>query len=170
MPRKILRRLKHLEPMAELRTQFIYNNHMYTVLGEVVTRVSGQPWEQFVAERIFRPLDMKSTTATVTEVPPDRLAPAPLAERCGDRRTRGLDHRAARRRPVLHRWRHGPVAQTATGRGHVRRPPATQAGDGPRNARLAVFRPHQVAAAGEHLCRPVSRQRTRLGRPGLPRP
>jgi CubicO group peptidase (beta-lactamase class C family) len=44
------------------------------VLGEVVTRVSGQPWEQFVAERIFRPLDMKSTTARVADVPADRLA------------------------------------------------------------------------------------------------
>lgn len=73
--KEILRRLKHLEPIAELRTQFIYNNLMYTVLGEVVTRVADQPWEQFVAKRIFRPLEMKSTTATVTTIGPDRLAP-----------------------------------------------------------------------------------------------
>ena len=53
--KEILRRLKYLEPSAELRTQYIYNNHMYSVLGEVVTHVSGQPWEQFVADRIFRP-------------------------------------------------------------------------------------------------------------------
>src|SRR5262249_42888255 len=70
----ILRRLKYLEPVAELRTRLIYNNHLYTALGEVVSRVSGQPWEQFVAERMLRPLDMKLTTSTVTDVPPDRLA------------------------------------------------------------------------------------------------
>ncbi len=73
--KEILHRLKHLDPIAEVRTQYIYNNLMYTVLGEVVTRVSGQPWVQFVAKRIFRPLEMKSTTATVTTISPDRLAP-----------------------------------------------------------------------------------------------
>jgi CubicO group peptidase (beta-lactamase class C family)/pimeloyl-ACP methyl ester carboxylesterase len=72
--REILRRLKHLEPIAELRTQHSYNNHMYTALGEVVTRVAGRPWEQFVTERIFLPLDMKSTTARVADVSADRLA------------------------------------------------------------------------------------------------
>jgi CubicO group peptidase (beta-lactamase class C family) len=71
---EILRRLKHLEPIAPLRTRHIYNNHMYTVLGEVVQRVSGQPWEQFAADHLFRPLDMKSTTANVADLPPERLA------------------------------------------------------------------------------------------------
>src|SRR5947207_14474741 len=52
--RVIVSRLKYLEPVAELRTRLIYNNHMYTVLGEVVARVAGQPWEQFVAQRLFR--------------------------------------------------------------------------------------------------------------------
>ena len=71
---EILRRLKYLEPAAELRTQLIYNNHTYTVLGEVVRRVSRQPWEQFVADRIFRPLGMESTTATVTTIAADSPA------------------------------------------------------------------------------------------------
>src|SRR5262249_48438829 len=39
-----------------------------------VTRVSGQPWEQFLGKRIFGPLDMKMTTSSVTNVPRDRLA------------------------------------------------------------------------------------------------
>jgi CubicO group peptidase (beta-lactamase class C family) len=71
---EILRRLKYLEPVAEIRTRFVYNNHMYTALNEVVARVSGQPWERFVAERLFRPLAMSSTTAVLSEVPADRLA------------------------------------------------------------------------------------------------
>jgi CubicO group peptidase (beta-lactamase class C family) len=71
---EVLRRLKYLEPMAEPRTQFIYNNHMYTVLNEVIARVSGQPWERFAAERLFQPLEMGSTTAVLAEVPAGRLA------------------------------------------------------------------------------------------------
>jgi CubicO group peptidase (beta-lactamase class C family) len=71
---EILRRLKQLERIAEPRTRYIYNNHMYTVLCEVVTRAAGKPWEQFAAERIFRPLDMKSTTTDIEQVPADRLA------------------------------------------------------------------------------------------------
>lgn len=70
-----MRRLKLLEPIAELRTQSIYNNHMYFVLGEVVAHVSGQPLEQFVRERIFRPLAMESTTWLAADVPPERMAP-----------------------------------------------------------------------------------------------
>lgn len=71
---EVLLRLKYLEPIADLRTQLIYNNHMYTVLGEVARRVSGEPWEQFVAKRIFQPLKMKSTTSEPTTIDSERLA------------------------------------------------------------------------------------------------
>jgi CubicO group peptidase (beta-lactamase class C family) len=72
--KEILRRLKHLEPIAEVRTGYIYNNHMYTVLGEVVARAAGKPWEHFAAQRIFGPLGMIATTADIKQVPGDRLA------------------------------------------------------------------------------------------------
>jgi CubicO group peptidase (beta-lactamase class C family) len=73
-PAEVLRRVRHIPVAAAWRTRSIYSNHMYTALGEVVTRVSGQPWEQFIAERIFRPLGMESTTSSVTDVPAGRLA------------------------------------------------------------------------------------------------
>jgi CubicO group peptidase (beta-lactamase class C family) len=73
--KEVVRRLKYLEPIAEVRSQYIYNNHMYTVLGEVVTQAAGKPWEQFAAERFFGPLGMNATTADIKQVPRDRLAP-----------------------------------------------------------------------------------------------
>lgn len=73
--REVLRRLKYLEPIAELRTRYIYNNHMYTVLSEVVASVSGKPYQQYVAEHILQPLEMRSTTARPAELPADRIAP-----------------------------------------------------------------------------------------------
>ena len=71
----VLRRLKYIEPIAELRTKYIYNNHMYTVLGEVVARVSGKPYQQYVAEHILQPLEMRSSTFRAADLPPDRIAP-----------------------------------------------------------------------------------------------
>jgi CubicO group peptidase (beta-lactamase class C family) len=71
---EILRRLKHVPRAADLRTRLTYSNLMYLTLDEVVTRAAGQPWERFTAERIFQPLQMKSTTFAVTEIPPQRLA------------------------------------------------------------------------------------------------
>ncbi len=73
-PELVIHRLKFLEPIAELRTRLIYNNHMYTALGQVVARVSEQPWEQFVAERVFAPIGMTSTTTAVEAVDPELIA------------------------------------------------------------------------------------------------
>ncbi len=42
-----------------------YSNSGYSVLAMVVQRVSGEPFEDFLAERIFRPLHMRNTLAFV---------------------------------------------------------------------------------------------------------
>lgn len=50
--------LRYLEPSAGFRNVFQYNNLMYMVVGILIGRLSGSSWEEFVAERIFRPLGM----------------------------------------------------------------------------------------------------------------
>ena len=47
---------------------------MFTVLGEVVASISGQPYQQFVGKNLFQPLEMPSTTFNAADLPPDRLA------------------------------------------------------------------------------------------------
>ena len=50
-----------------------YSNAGYFVLGQVITRVSGKPWAEFLSERVFRPLKMDATrTTTTTEIVPHR--------------------------------------------------------------------------------------------------
>lgn len=64
---EMVRSLRFLEPSRELRAAFQYNNLMYIVLGLLVEKVSGMPWEDFVRERIFKPLGMTRSGCTIPE-------------------------------------------------------------------------------------------------------
>ena len=54
----ILYNLRFLKPVSGFRTKYDYDNNLYIVAGEVVTRVSGKSWDDFVEERILKPLGM----------------------------------------------------------------------------------------------------------------
>jgi CubicO group peptidase (beta-lactamase class C family) len=51
-----------------------YANYGFAILGRVVARASGVPYNDYVATHIFRPLGMSSTTMEPTSVPAPRLA------------------------------------------------------------------------------------------------
>ncbi|MHC4610265.1 MAG: serine hydrolase, partial [Planctomycetota bacterium] len=59
---EIYRRLRYLEPTAELREVYQYNNLMYMTSGYLVGKTAGGTWEEFIAERVFKPLGMKRST------------------------------------------------------------------------------------------------------------
>jgi CubicO group peptidase (beta-lactamase class C family) len=71
---EILKRLKFLPQAEPFRTKFTYSNVMYGVLGKTISEKSGLSWDQFVEQRIFRPLGMNSAFITRDRVPPDKLA------------------------------------------------------------------------------------------------
>ncbi|MCR6663627.1 MAG: serine hydrolase [Luteimonas sp.] len=66
----IVKALRHIEPATSFRSGYAYDNILYIVAGELVTQVSGQPWETFVRERVFAPLGM----ATAVSDENDRFA------------------------------------------------------------------------------------------------
>jgi CubicO group peptidase (beta-lactamase class C family) len=84
----IVRALRHIEPATSFRSGYAYDNILYIVAGELVSTVSGQPWETFVRERIFAPLGM----ATAVSDEDDRFATANRAQPHArlDPRLRGL--------------------------------------------------------------------------------
>jgi CubicO group peptidase (beta-lactamase class C family) len=53
--------LSKQEPEYEPSTQFRYSSGGFAILGRVIEVVSGQPYDQFIKQRIFVPLDMKDS-------------------------------------------------------------------------------------------------------------
>lgn len=66
--KQLFERLKYLEPKESPRQLFLYNNMMYAGVGYATELQSGKPWTQFVRERIFQPLEMKSSGFTIAEM------------------------------------------------------------------------------------------------------
>jgi D-alanyl-D-alanine carboxypeptidase len=62
-------RSAYAEPLRSTPgTKWEYSNLGYTVVAEIIARVSGRPWPEFIAERVFRPGGLLATrTTTVTE-------------------------------------------------------------------------------------------------------
>ena len=60
----ILYNLQFLKPVSGFRTKFDYDNNMYIVAGEVIRRVSGMSWDDFVESRILRPIGMLQTAGS----------------------------------------------------------------------------------------------------------
>ncbi len=57
----IIHNLRYLKQVSQFRTKYDYDNNLYIVAGEVIARVSGKSWPEFVEERIMRPLGMSSS-------------------------------------------------------------------------------------------------------------
>ena len=72
-PDEWMRRLGELPLMHQPGERWMYNTGSY-VLGVLIARASGQPFETFLRERIFHPLGMKDTGFHVPEAKLHRLA------------------------------------------------------------------------------------------------
>ena len=57
----MLHNLRYLKAVSGFRTKFDYDNNLYMVAGEVLARVSGMSWEDFIQTRILNPLGMMAT-------------------------------------------------------------------------------------------------------------
>ena len=60
---EIIANLRHLKPVSSFRTEYAYDNLLYIVAGEVIATVSGLSYENFVDQRILKPLGMEHCTA-----------------------------------------------------------------------------------------------------------
>jgi CubicO group peptidase (beta-lactamase class C family) len=57
----VLNSFQYQEPVSAFRTKYDYDNLLYIVAGEIVARVSGMSWADFVQSKIFEPLGMNNS-------------------------------------------------------------------------------------------------------------
>lgn len=61
--RAILRRLRYLKGGGDFRAHYAYTNFGFTAAAESAALSVGTPWEDLLAQRLFRPLGMNATSA-----------------------------------------------------------------------------------------------------------
>jgi CubicO group peptidase (beta-lactamase class C family) len=59
---RYVRSLENQKLIAPPGQRYEYSNMAYEVLGDVIAKVSGKPFETYVRERIFDPLEMRNST------------------------------------------------------------------------------------------------------------
>ena len=65
---EIIHNLRYLKQTSSFRTKYDYDNLLYIVAGEVVARISGMSWEEFVESRIMEPLGMGGSSASFKRI------------------------------------------------------------------------------------------------------
>ncbi|MEO2012375.1 MAG: serine hydrolase [Pirellulaceae bacterium] len=63
-PKQILSRVEHLPQSGRFGRSYNYNNLMFLAAGEVIVKVSGMSWSEFIQTRILDPLDMNRTVTS----------------------------------------------------------------------------------------------------------
>ena len=64
----IIHNLRYLKPVSSFRTKYDYDNLLYIVAGEVVARISGMSWNDFIEKRIMEPLGMTGSASTYSRL------------------------------------------------------------------------------------------------------
>lgn len=57
----VLNSFQYQKPVSAFRTKYDYDNLLYVVAGEVIARISGISWAEFVETKIMRPLGMQNS-------------------------------------------------------------------------------------------------------------
>jgi len=70
-----LRMIEEEKPVLPPGTSFIYSDINFIILGELVSRISGEPLDVYCADHIFKPLGMKDTGFKPSTVLRPRIAP-----------------------------------------------------------------------------------------------
>lgn len=63
---EVIQRLRYLRPVSGFRSAYAYQNVCFLVAGMIIEKISGISWDDFVAENIFKPLEMERSFANLT--------------------------------------------------------------------------------------------------------
>lgn len=69
---ELIHNLRYLKPVSSFRSKWDYDNLLYIVAGEVLAKVSGMSWEDFIEKRIMRPIGMANSAASYPRLADNR--------------------------------------------------------------------------------------------------
>lgn len=84
---EVIRRAKYLSPKYDFRAHYGYQNIMFIAAGEIVAKVSGKSWDEFVDERFFTPLGMNNSNTSVSDFTTESNVTQPHNEKDGKNHT-----------------------------------------------------------------------------------
>lgn len=72
-----VKRLRYIKPATSFRSGFAYDNVLYMVAGQLIEAVTGETWEHFTVEHLFKPAGMLHAVADPAAhfADPDRALP-----------------------------------------------------------------------------------------------
>ena len=62
---EVLRRVRYLKPSWSFRSRYGYQNIMFLAAGELIPSVASMSWDDFIAQRLFKPLGMTRSNTSV---------------------------------------------------------------------------------------------------------
>ena len=62
---ELLTRIAFQEPIAPVRTKWVYNNFMYFVQGAIIERLTEQSWSNNIEQNFFKPLEMTNSNTNL---------------------------------------------------------------------------------------------------------
>jgi len=65
---EVREKLSRLKPLYSFRSRWGYTNSAFMTAGEIIPKVTGQSWAQFLKEKIFLPLGMINTLALSADI------------------------------------------------------------------------------------------------------
>ncbi|HLW30649.1 MAG TPA: serine hydrolase [Aequorivita sp.] len=68
---EMIHNLRYLKPVSSFRSKYDYDNLLYIVAGEIVARVSGKTYDNYIEENFFKPLGMKRSKLSIPEIEAD---------------------------------------------------------------------------------------------------
>lgn len=89
----VIAALPHLKPSSEFRSAYAYDNLLYIVAGEVVARVSGKSWSDFITDEIFKPVGLTQCAADISRIRPGQSVASGHERAAGDTKGTPIDPR-----------------------------------------------------------------------------
>jgi len=79
---EVIEKMAHIKAVYPFRTTWGYTNAAFLTAGEIIPKACGQPWEDYLKEKIFTPLGMTRTLAVSKDLPSatNKCAPYTMAD------------------------------------------------------------------------------------------